>query len=141
MNLIGTATEKLERCNRRLLGVILRFGLPRYGKKLMLLVGVFSGLRHLKAITPDELERLNATLGLASCPEALEFPAMVSKRIWKGIELEGVISTLHLKVPTTSWWPISLNGCVTIPTRSWSTTFAAWLTTRAYRRLDISGIG
>ena len=90
MNLIGTATEKLERCNHRLLGVILRFVLPRYGKKLMLLVGVFSGLRHLKAITPDELERLNATLGLASCPEALEFPAMVSKRIWKGIELEGV---------------------------------------------------
>jgi len=90
MNLIGRVTAKLQRLNRRLLGVILRFGLPRYGKKLMLLVSVFSGLRHLNAVTPVDLERLNTKLGLASCPEALEFPALVSKAIWKGCELDEV---------------------------------------------------
>lgn len=90
MKLIVKMTEKLQNLNRYLLGVILQFGLPRYGKKLMLLVSVFSGLRHLKAITPVDLERLNTHLGLASCTEALEFPALVSKVIWKGCKLNDV---------------------------------------------------
>lgn len=86
MNLIGTATEKLARVNQRLLKMILQFGLPRYGKKLVLLVSVFSGLRHLNAVSTTDLEHLNTTLGLASCPEALEFPAMVSKTVWERCE-------------------------------------------------------
>lgn len=88
MNLIGRVTKKLERLNGRLLDVILRFGVPRYGKKLMLLVSIFSGVRHQEPLTSVELERLNATLGLASCTEALEFPAIVSKRIWKQCDLQ-----------------------------------------------------
>lgn len=89
MNLIGAVTESLRRLNQRLLKMILQFGLPRYGKKLVLLVSIFSGLRHLKTVTSTDLEKLNAKLGLASCTEALEFPALVSKTVWERCEWDG----------------------------------------------------
>lgn len=91
-------------------------------------------LRSAAAKTQMLMQLPNMTAGASNqrwCPNG--FGRVLSWMAWT--------STLHLKVPTTSWWPTSLNGCVTIPTRSWSKTFAAWLTTRAYRRLDKSGIG
>lgn len=88
MNLISKLTLGLERLNHRLLGTILQFGLPQYGKKLVLLVSIFSGLQKLKVVTQEDLENLNVELGLASCPEALEFPALVSKKVWKGYRFE-----------------------------------------------------
>lgn len=109
MNIITRLTVKLTTLNQRLLNTILQFGIPRYGKKLVLLVSIFSGLQQLKKVTHEDLESLNVELGLASCSEALEFPALVSKQVWdrydfQDSELDGTKEcsaiSLFNKVPT-----------------------------------------
>lgn len=87
MKVIDRVTHKVETLNGRLLGAILKVGLPRYGKKLVFIASLFVGLKGKSSASVPGLTVLNEELKLASCTEALEFPAMFSQSIWGSCDL------------------------------------------------------
>lgn len=90
MNLIDRFTARVESLNRRMLASLLKVGLPRYGKRLVFVVSLFAGLKHDAPVVAEDLMVLNDELQLASCHEALEFPASISGNIWNQCDLDAV---------------------------------------------------
>lgn len=92
MNPITSITERVQDLNKRLVIRLLRVGLPRYGKRLLFVVSLFAGLKHLSHTELKDLELLNSRMDLASCTEALEIPVLFSQRIWKNCDLDQAIA-------------------------------------------------
>lgn len=97
MNPITSITERISALNKRLLTRLLRVGLPRYGKRLFFVVSLFAGLKQLSHTELKDLELLNEKMKLASCAEALEIPALFSKRIWENCDLDKAVACGSLK--------------------------------------------
>lgn len=87
MNLIQQVTSQLATLNRKLVTHILAVGMPRYGKKLVFVVSLFVSLKRNKVGSSADLCMLNDELRLASCVEALEFPAMFSSKVWESCDI------------------------------------------------------
>ena len=83
MNLVQSLTRAVARLNRQLLCRLLSVGLPRYGKRMLFVVGLCYWLRGRQQLDHETLQVINEHLKLASCPEALEFPALVSSHFWE----------------------------------------------------------
>lgn len=92
MNPITSLTKVVRAANKRVLMYLLRVGLPRYGKRLLFVVSLFAGLKHLSHNELTELEVLNEKMSLASCTEALEIPVLYSNAIWKGCDLDKTVA-------------------------------------------------
>ncbi|MNU63966.1 hypothetical protein D3C71_532320 [compost metagenome] len=97
MNPITSLTKVVAGANKRLLTRLLRVGLPRYGKRLLFVVSLFAGLKHLSHNELKELEALNEKMSLASCTEALEIPVLFSKRIWGDCDLDQTVANGSLE--------------------------------------------
>lgn len=97
MNPITSITELVARANKALVTRLLRVGLPRYGKRLLFVVSLFAGLKHLSQTELGDLERLNEKMGLSSSVEALEIPVHFAERIWRNCDLDKAASCGSLK--------------------------------------------
>lgn len=93
MNPITSLTKAVASLNRRLLLRLLRVGLPRYGKRMLFAVSLYTGLKHLAHNDLQELEVLNEKMSLSSSTDALEVPALLSRSIWANCNLDETIAT------------------------------------------------
>jgi hypothetical protein len=102
MAILGVASRRLRRLNEVLVGTFLTLFLPKYGKRMLFVVSLFTFVGGDKAKRHEILCQLNRVMYLAEDERALDFSATISNKVFNQQELrELLVSTLHGRELTT----------------------------------------
>ena len=81
MAILGALTRRLRRLNEVLVGTLLSFLLPKYGKRMLFVVSLFTLVGGDKAKKHEILSQLNRVMHLAEDERALDFSAVIANKV------------------------------------------------------------
>lgn len=74
---------------------LLSFLLPMRTKRMLVMTSLYAQLVQQGVFQEETLEKLNDTLELADSPDALQFPMLISRRLWDEDKLAEAIRQIH----------------------------------------------